>query len=854
METKPRTEWTVPDKPTVDGLAEKWDSRWEDAGTYRFERPGDRAAVFAIDTPPPTVSGSLHAGHVFSYTHTDIVARFQRMRGKAVFYPMGWDDNGLPTERRVQNYYGVRCDPSLPYDPDFAPPETPPERPVPISRRNFVELCFRLTAEDEQQFERLWRHLGLSVDWSLIYTTIGDAAQRIAQHAFLRNLARGEAYQAAAPSLWDVTFHTAVAQAELEDRERPATFYRVAFTGPDGEPTHIETTRPELIPACVALVTHPDDARWAHLVGQEVRSPLFDVPLPVMTHHLADPEKGSGLVMVCTFGDTTDITWWRDLDLPTRAVVTGDGKIDPEPPAAISSEAGRAAYGELGGKYLNQAKRRIVEMLKEAGKLDGEPRQITHAVRFFEKGDRPLEILVTRQWYIRNGGRDDDLRQALIARGDEIAWMPPYMQVRFENWVNGLTGDWLISRQRYFGVPLPLWYRVGDDGEPDHDEVLTPDESQLPVDPTIAVPPGFTEDQRGRPGGFVAERDIMDTWATSSLSPQIAGGWLDDPDLFAQVFPMDMRPQAHDIIRTWLFSTVLRSHLEHGTVPWTHAALSGWILDPDRKKMSKSKGNVVTPAETVEQMGPDAVRYWAAKGRPGVDTAYDEGQMKIGRRLATKILNASRFGLGLGAAVAWEQVDEPHPIDQAMLAALADVTDAATAALDEYDYTRALDATEAFFWDFTDNYLELVKNRAYGRDEVAGSESARAAVQEALGVLTRLFAPFLPFVTEEVWSWWQEGSVHGAAWPDAPGLRKRAGAADADVLTATTEVLREVRKAKTEAQLSLRAPVRRVAVSAPAEQLQAIEAAVEDLKAAGTIESVELTEAAELTVEVELGE
>ncbi len=853
METMPRTEWTVPDKLTVDGLAEKWEQRWEDEGTYRFKAPGNRAAVYAIDTPPPTVSGSLHVGHVFSYTHTDIVARFQRMRGKVVFYPMGWDDNGLPTERRVQNYYGVRCDPSLPYDPQFTPPDEPPQHPMPISRRNFVELCFKLTAEDEEQFERLWKRLGLSVDWSLIYTTIGDEAQRVAQKAFLGNLERGEAYQAAAPSLWDVTFATAVAQAELEDRERPATFYRVAFTGPHGEPCHIETTRPELIPACVALVTHPTDERWAHLVGNEVRSPLFDVPLPVYTHHLADPEKGSGLVMVCTFGDTTDITWWRELGLPARVIVTGDGRIHPEPPAAIASEAGRAAYGELAGKYLNQARRRIVEQLEEAGALDGEPRQITHAVRFFEKGDRPLEILVTRQWYIRNGGRDDDLRRELIARGDEITWQPPHMQARYTNWVEGLNGDWLISRQRYFGVPIPLWYAVGDDGEPDYGGVLTPDEEQLPVDPVVAVPPGYAADQRGRPGGFVADPDIMDTWATSSLTPHIAGGWLDDPDLWAQVFPMDLRPQAHDIIRTWLFSTVLRSHFEHDCVPWTTAALSGWILDPDRKKMSKSKGNVVTPMETLEERGSDAVRYWAAKGRPGVDTAYDEGQMKIGRRLATKILNATRFGLGLGAATPWQAVAERRPIDRALLGMLADVVDAATAALDELDYARALDGVETFFWDFTDNYLELVKNRAYGNDGTAGTDSARAAVQEALDVLTRLFAPFLPFVTEEVWSWWQEGSVHLAPWPSASRLQDLAGGAGPEAFTVTSAVLREVRKAKTEAQLSLRAPVDRVVVAAPSGHRAAVEAAVEDLRAAGTIGSVEFADGDELSVEVELG-
>jgi valyl-tRNA synthetase len=832
----------VPEKPSLDGLEAKWSARWEADGTFRFDRTKARDEVYAIDTPPPTVSGSLHVGHVFSYTHTDTIARFQRMRGREVFYPMGWDDNGLPTERRVQNYYGVRCDPSVPYDPSFTPPEKPdPKNQIPVSRKNFVALCETLTAEDEQVFEDLWRMAGLSVDWSLQYATIDQRAQRVAQRAFLRNLARGEAYATDAPTLWDVDFRTAVAQAELEDRELPGAYHRIGFPRTDGgEPVFIETTRPELIPSCVALVAHPDDERYQPLFGSTVTTPLFGVEVPVHPHHLADPEKGSGIAMICTFGDTTDVTWWRELDLPTRAVIQRDGRFQQAQPEWIAS----GPWDELAGKTAKQAQRRIVELLAESGDLVGEPKPITHPVKFYEKGDRPLEIVTSRQWYIRNGGRDASIREALLERGRQLAWHPDYMRHRFEHWVEGLNGDWLVSRQRFFGVPIPIWYPLGADGEPVWDEPIIPDESTLPVDPQGDAPPGFDEAQRGQPGGFVGDADIMDTWATSSLTPQIACGWEDDPDLFARTFPMDLRPQGHDIIRTWLFSTVVRSHLEHGSLPWSDTALSGWILDPDRKKMSKSKGNVVTPLGLLEEHGTDAVRYWAARGGPGTDTAFDTGQMKIGRRLAIKLLNASKFAIGLGATPGGTVTE---PLDLAMLAQLAQAVADATAGFEAYDYTRALDRAESFFWRFCDDYVELVKGRAYG--EGAPAESAKAALGIALSTLHRLFAPFLPFVTDEVWSWWQEGSVHRAPWPTVDELPTGGEPALFEV---AAQVLTEVRKAKTTAKRSLKAEVESVVVTGPADDLAAVRAAEADIRDAGRVAAASYVEGPELAVEVTL--
>ena len=843
----------LPEKPTIDGLEDRWTAVWEEQGTYRFDRSKTREEIYAIDTPPPTASGSLHVGHVFSYTHTDLIARYQRMRGREVFYPMGWDDNGLPTERRVQNYYGVRCDPSLPYDPAFTPPENPGKQQLPISRRNFVELCEELTTEDEKVFEQLWRKLGLSVDWTQTYQTIDDNSRGTSQRAFLRNLARGEAYQSEAPTLWDVTFRTAVAQAELEDREVPGAYHRISFHGNDGEPVWIETTRPELIPACVALVTHPNDARFAQLVGTTVRTPLFDVEVPVVAHHLADPEKGSGIAMICTFGDVTDVTWWRELQLETRPILGWDGRVLPETPPWVVGAAATEAYATLAGKTVHSAKEAIVGLLRESGDLEGDPRPITHAVKFYEKGDRPLEIVTTRQWYIRNGGRDDDggkLKAELIERGRQIAWHPDYMRTRFENWIEGLNGDWLISRQRFFGVPFPVWYTLDADGNPDHDHPIVADEATLPVDPMGECPPGFTEEQRGKPNGFVGDSDVMDTWATSSLSPQIAAGWERDEDLFTRLFPMDLRPQAHDIIRTWLFSTVVRAHLEHNSLPWTNTAISGFVVDPDRKKMSKSKGNVVVPTETLQTYGSDAVRWRAACARLGMDTPFDEAQMKVGRRLTIKVLNASKFVLGFGAAPSDAHVTESF--DAALLAELAAVVERATTAFDAYDFTRALEAVESFFWTFCDDYVELVKDRAYGARGPEAAASARVALTTALNVQLRLFAPFLPFVTEEVWSWWQEGSIHRASWPSAAGVTSDL-ASDAGTLAVVSEALSLVRKAKSEAKVSMRADVTRAVVRATADTLRSLAGGADDLKSAGRIADLELVASdGPLTVEVEL--
>ena len=815
----------------------RWDEAWTAQDLYAFDRTATREQVYSIDTPPPTVSGSLHVGHVFSYTHTDVVARFQRMRGREVFYPMGWDDNGLPTERRVQNYYGVRCDPSLPYDAEFTPPfeggEGKSGPQLPISRKNFVELCERLTVEDERLFEALWRRLGLSVDWSRTYQTVSAESRAVAQQAFLRNLARDEAYQAEAPGLWDVTFQTAVAQAELEARDYPGAFHRVAFHGADG-PVYIETTRPELLPACVALIAHPDDERYQHLFGTTVRSPLFDVEIPVLAHTLAEPDKGAGIAMCCTFGDLTDVQWWRELQLPTRSVVGRDGRILRDTPDWLVGDGPRARYEELAGKTTFSAREAVVAGLRETGDLDGEPVTTQRKANFYEKGDKPLEIVTSRQWYIRNGGRDEALRDELLARGAELGFNPDFMKVRYENWVSGLNGDWLVSRQRFFGVPFPVWYPLDEHGEPQHDTPLLPSEDQLPIDPSSDVPAGYTAEQRGVPGGFVGRPRHH-----GHLGHQLADA-------------ADRRRLAHG-------PGPVQPRVPHGPAPpgpghHPHlAVLHGGPLAPGARlaalvgrgdqrldpgpgpqedvEVQGQRGHPHGPAGGARvRRGPVLGGLGAAGHGRGVRGRPDEDRPPPGHQGAQRVqvralVRCRRRAARLDPALVTVE------IDRAMLAGLADVVDKATAALVAYDHTRALELSETFFWTFCDDYLELVKDRAYG-DPSPETTSARAALAIALDVLLRLFAPVLPFATEEVWSWWREGSVHRAPWPSAEPLRT---SADPAVVGAAGSALAALRKVKSEAKLSMRTEITAVELVVPAALRPGVESSLDDIRAAGRV-------------------
>jgi valyl-tRNA synthetase len=763
----------------------RWSAYWEEAGIYKYDPARGRDETFVVDTPPPTVSGSLHVGHVFSYAHADILVRYQRMKGKNIFYPMGWDDNGLPTERRVQNYFHVRVDVSKPFVPDLVCEQVEPEvskrePPRSVSRPNFIALCERLTRIDEDVFKTLWRRVGLSVDWSQEYATIDVHSRLAAQYSFLKSYESGHAYSQEAPTSWDIDFQTAVAQAETEERPTKGQFYEVAF-GVQGSDAHfvIATTRPELLAACVGVTAHPDDPRYRDLFGRSAVTPLFQVPVPIFPSPLVDPAKGTGILMVCTFGDATDVTWWRQQELPLRQIIGKDAHLLPivfglPGWESLDPETANRLYAQLKGRRIEGARTAIVELLRDPANasaksmgapLQGQPKPIERPVKFFEKGDHPLEIVSTRQWFLRLLDKKD----ALLEMGDRVQWHPEFMATRYRNWTKGLQLDWCISRQRFFGVPIPVWYPVDVDGNPQFDRPILASFSQLPVDPTTDIPHGYEASQRGAPGGFVGEVDVFDTWFTSSLTPQIGSHWAIDEERHARLFPADIRPQSHEIIRTWAFYTIVKALLHNGTLPWKHVVISGWILDPDRKKMSKSRGNVVTPMHLLDTYTSDGMRHWAASARLGTDTAFDEKMLKVGRRLVIKLYNAAKYVLAQTA----DECPIVEELDRHFVASLRRVVIEATDAFERFEYAEALALTERFFWSLlTDTYLELVKGRARGEGgaTAVARGSAVAALRLGLHVLLRLFAPILPFITEEVWSWEfakQSGhaSIHRAPWP-----------------------------------------------------------------------------------------
>ena len=831
---------------------ERWDAAWREGAVHRFDETSS-APPWVIDTPPPTVSGSLHVGHVFSYTQTDVLARFQRMRGKNVFYPMGWDDNGLPTERRVQNYFHVRCEPGVPYEPaldlkaaDEQARKQPPRR---VSRANFIELCLALTAEDEKAFKVLWQRLGLSVDWALEYSTISPHSRRTAQWSFLDLFRNGHVYQVEAPTMWDVDFRTAVAQAEVEDRPQRGAFHHLRFGVEGGGSFVIATTRPELLPACVAVAAHPEDDRYRGLFGRRAVTPLFRAPVPIFPSSLVDREKGTGILMVCTFGDATDVQWWREQALPLRQVVGRDGRLAPVEFGtgafpSLDAAAANTYYGRLAGRTVREAQKAVVEMLREpAGSaaddgeppLTAEPQAIEHPVKFYEKGDRPLEFITTRQWFVRLL----EHRRELVEAGERVRWHPDFMRLRFRNWTENLQLDWGISRQRFFGVPFPVWYPVREDATPDYSRPIVADRAALPVDPATDAPAGYSEAQRDRPGGFTGETDVFDTWFTSSLTPQIATGWDGSTERHRRLFPMDLRPQSHEIIRTWAFYTIAKAWLHERTIPWRHVAISGWVLDPDRKKMSKSKGNVITPMHLLDQYGADAVRYWSLSARLGTDTAFDEKVLKVGRRLVTKIFNATKFVLGQSA----EEGPARDALDLSFLVRLREAAEKATASFEDLDYAGALDVIERFFWSgFTDNYVELVKARARDEEDAAGRSSAVAALQLGLRVLLRLFAPYLPYVTEEAWSWGfartgRRPSVHQAPWPSAADFASLPEVeGGGELFDAACAFLEELRRAKSAAGATVGRHLARLRVATSPATAARLAACRRDLAAAARAE------------------
>ena len=774
----------------------KWREKWRNSPVFAWDDNEARENSYVIDTPPPTVSGVLHIGHVYSYTQTDLIARFQRMSGKNVFYPIGFDDNGLPTERLVEKRRNIRA----------------PE----MSREAFIAICHEEVQEAEEDFRSLFREIALSVDWSQEYQTISPLSRRVSQLSVLDLFEKNHLYRTLQPTLWDPVDRTALAQAEVTEKESPGTMWRIAFDLVGGGTVEIGTTRPELLAACGALLIYPEHSRAAALIGRNAVTPLFGVPVPILADERADPEKGTGIVMCCTFGDTTDIEWWRDHNLPTRMVVTREGRLDLANSDWLDRNAAGVAdaIAALSGLKLNAARTKTAELLSAIGRITFSE-TVTRMVPCAERSGAPLEILVTPQWFVRVLDKKD----ALIEKGREIGWYPEYMRQRFEIWTENLKWDWCISRQRFFGVPFPFWYskRVGEEGR-----ILPAHPDDLPVNPLTDLPRGYAADE------VEPDPDVMDTWATSSVSPQLSSHGISpsheiDPVRHAKLFPADLRPQAHEIIRTWAFYTILKSLLHEDKAPWRNAAISGWCLAADRQKMSKSKGNSIEPRDLLARWGADVVRYWTATSRLGLDTAFSEDVLKIGRRLQTKLWNASRFAMlqlgdfdELPTSPAQDAASGiiTDVFDRWILARLGRVVLVATERFRDFDYADALDAVERFFWaDLCDNYLELVKGRLYGEvGDAAGRRSARYALWHCLETVLRLFAPVMPHLTEELYAthfparFAVLGSVHArGAWPRAEH-QLRDNSAEV-VGTAGVGVLAAVRKIKSERKVSLKTPI-----------------------------------------------
>lgn len=714
-------------------------SNWAEDETYVFQA-GPNDQIYSIDTPPPTVSGMLHLGHIYSYTHPDIFARFWRMRGYRVFYPMGFDDNGLPTERLVEKQLGVRA--------------------KTIGRRAFIEKCLELSETMEAEYITLWQRLGLSIDWRYSYRTIDRTSQLISQKSFLELYLNGKVYRREAPTLWCPECQTAIAQAELNDHHRDSEYITINFTLENGEHLPIATTRPELLPACVAIFVHPEDQRFTYAQSHQAKVPLFGHQVPILVDNSADPGKGTGAVMCCTFGDVADVNWWLSYNLPKIEAIDRDGTLT-------------SAAGIFSGFSVSQARHQIKAALLDAGYLlDQQPTR--HSIRVHERCDTPVEYITTHQWFIRVL----DYKEALLNAGDSIRWYPEQMKSRYVSWVQNLNWDWCISRQRYFGIPIPVWYCQ------ECDQVLLADEQQLPVDPTVEKPQTSCPNCGSQ--AFSPEEDVLDTWATSSMTPQIVGQWLTnqqmnlESDLYSKVFPFSLRPQAHEIIRTWAFYTIVKSFHHFKTLPWMDVLISGWgIAGEGMGKISKSRGGgPMPPLEMIDRYSADAVRYWAASTAPGKDSVISEEKIQNGAKFATKLWNIARFSASfLNGYIPSQTQSENHgikntltPADKWILSRLQGLIVRTTYLLEQYEYASAKSEIETFLWtEFADNYLEMCKQRLYNT-EIPSHQAATYSLHKLLLSVIKLLAPYMPFITEQIYHTVflpskRKSSIHLASWP-----------------------------------------------------------------------------------------
>lgn len=783
----------------------KWQKIWQEKQIYAYDKNIAKEETYVVDTPPPTVSGQLHIGHVYSYTQTDFIVRFQRMIGKNIFYPMGFDDNGLPTERLVEKQKQIKA-----YN---------------MSRDEFINICEEVVASEEEKFRSLFNQIALSVDWSLEYQTISPLSRKISQMSFLDLVRKGEVYRNNQPILWDPVDCTALAQADIEDKEKTSFMNYITFKTEQGDPLTIATTRPELLPACVAVFYHPDDERYKHLASKFAITPLFNEKVPLLADSLVQQDKGSGLVMCCTFGDQTDITWWKTHNLPLKTIITKKGIID------FPHDIG------IDGLKIKEARTKIIDILKEQELLIKQE-EITQTVKCAERSGASLEILTVPQWFVKTISH----KEALLKRATELNWHPQSMKIRLENWINAISWDWCISRQRYFGVPFPVWYskRVGEEGK-----ILYADVTQLPIDPLKDLPIGYSKEE------VEPDLDVMDTWATSSVSPQLSTHGISEnfavnKDRHDKLFPMDLRPQAHEIIRTWAFYTILKAHLHQNTLPWKNIMVSGWCLAEDRSKMSKSKGNVLVPEKLLEQYGSDVIRYWSANSRLGADTAYSEDVMKNGKRLVNKLWNAAKFvsihfdklkGEDKKAKLLDVKEKITNEFDQWIINKLVELVKLTTNELQNYEYANAMQLTEKFFWSvFCDNYLEISKTRSYDEENKnpQGQYSSILTLYHIMQTLLKLFAPFIPHITEELYQilYNDRESIHiKGGWVNYSNLYYEIDVTQSEGLI---EILDIVRKFKAEKNLSIKAPIKLLEVSG----IKLSEELTEDLKNVTSAEEI----------------
>ena len=784
-------------------IEKKWQDFWLEQQTYRWESDLTREQTFVIDTPPPTVSGLLHMGHIFSYTQADFIARYQRMTGKTVFYPIGFDDNGLPTERLVEKVKNIRA--------------------TNMPRQEFINICSEVVFEAEQEFRNLFNSVALSVDWSQEYQTISAHSRTISQMSFIDLFKKERAYRKLQPTLWDPIDQTALSQADIVDQELSSNMNDIIFTSEKGDKLVIATTRPELLAACVAVFYHPEDTRYLQLKNQQAISPLFGVSVPILADELVDPEKGTGLVMCCTFGDNTDIDWWKKHNLPTRVIIDKRGRLANMEGlgsfewSSIDASKAKEYISQIEGLKVKEARSKIIELLK-AEDLLVKHTEIKHTVKCAERSGAPLEILVNPQWFIKIL----DIKDKLLKRSEQALWHPSYMKIRLDSWIKGLSWDWCISRQRFFGVPLPVWYskRNGEEGK-----ILVAEAANLPVDPLVDLPTGYSREE------VEPDYDVMDTWATSSVSPQLSSHAINsnyaiDYERHQKLFPADLRPQAHEIIRTWSFYTIVKAELHEQQIPWHNLMISGWCLASDKTKMSKSKGNVITPSSLIEEKGTDVIRYWASTSKLGVDTAYSEDLLKIGKKLVNKIWNAAKFAeihltklkeVPESARLLIEKNIINNKLDIAMISRLKSTIEQAGLEFDKFEYCNARVVVEDFFWrDFCDNYLEIAKVRAYNEDnnDVLGQFSTINTIYHIMLNLIKLFAPFVPHVTEEIYQnlFVSKDSVHQrGSWPKLADFTQDLQAEQ--MLSVVISILNVVRKTKAEQNISLKTTIKLIKIA-----------------------------------------